>query len=101
MRFRCHSNGAVRFGFKEPGIVQCGSLRLLDNLNLTVRFGAVIRPTVQLGAGLKISSPTVRFCAVIKNQKSHGVVRFCNVLFKNVWGISPFDHSQKVIQYLM
>ena len=46
------SYGPVRCGFKKAGILRCGSVRLSDIVNLTLRF-----------------------CAVLKNRKSYGAVR--------------------------
>ena len=46
-----------------------------DNVNPTVTFGAVIYPTVRLGAVLKNRNPTVRVGAVFRNQESYGAVR--------------------------
>ena len=46
-----------------------------DNVNPTVTFGAVIYPTVRLGAVLKNRNPTVRFGAVFRNQESYDAVR--------------------------
>ena len=54
MRFRRHSYGAVRWGFKKSGILQCGSVRFSDFVNPTVRFGAVIHPRVWFGAVFRI-----------------------------------------------
>ena len=62
-------------------------MRFSDNVNPTVRFGAVICPTVDFGAVLEIRNPTMRFGAGLKNKKSHGVVR-CG--FHKSYGI-PYD----------
>ena len=43
MRFRWHSYGADRCGFRKSGTLRCVSVRFSDIGNPTVRFGAVFK----------------------------------------------------------
>ena len=48
-------------------------------VNLTVRFGLEIYPTVRSGVVFKIGNPTVGFGAVFRYyRESYGAVQFCD-----------------------
>ena len=46
----CKFYGAVRGGFEKTAILRCGSVRVSNTVNLTVRFGAEVNPTVLFSA---------------------------------------------------
>ena len=91
VRFRWHSYGAVRCGFRKSRILRCGSVRFSDIGNPTVRFGAVFRNrkcygvvrcgfqkwTLRCGSVIfyVLRCGAVRFS---RGQKSYGAVR-CGV----------------------
>ena len=78
MRFRWHSYGGIRCGFKKSGILRSGSVRFSGIGNPTavrcgsVRFSNVVNPTVRFDY---ILYPTVRFGAVFRYRQTYGAVR--------------------------
>ena len=74
------SYGPVRCDFKKAEILlRCGSVLSSDIGNPTVRFGAVIYPTVRFGPVFRIREcyDAVRFGAVFRCREPYGAVRLC------------------------